>query len=59
MAVCPGAPYGRRHMVRDWPPGNYTLRTHSSIVQNAREAVVTGEAVCDFLKTVSLYGGFP
>lgn len=36
-------------MVRDWPPGNYTPRTHLSIVDDAKEAVATAEAVRPFV----------
>lgn len=46
---CPGVPCERRCMVHDWPPGNYMPRTHLSIVDNAKEAVATAEAVHTFV----------
>ena len=42
----PGVPRDGMPMVRDWPPGNQELRTHTSFVEDAREAVSCGEAVC-------------
>ena len=38
-------------MVRDWQPGPGVLRTHDSILNNAQQAVASGEAVC----TCTLY----
>ena len=34
-------------LVRYWPPERHsTIRTHASLMQNAREAVRTGKPVC-------------
>ena len=51
---CAGVPRERRRMVRDWPPGNYMPRTHLSIVDDAKEAVATAEAVSVFVLSCAM-----
>lgn len=43
----PGTPRLSCPSVRDWLPGTHNLRTHQSIIQNAREAAEGREAVCN------------
>ena len=51
---CAGVPRERRRMVRDWPPGDYMPRTHLSIVDDAKEAVATAEAVSVFVLSCAM-----
>lgn len=44
----PGTPRVRTPMVRDWPPRPGAVRTHDSILHNARQAISTGEVVCKY-----------
>lgn len=49
----PGASRDGMPMIRNWPPGLWELRTHSSFVEDAREAISSREAVCSFKLTCS------
>lgn len=41
----PGSPRENVPSVRDWPPDTAVLRTHSSFVHDAQEAVLSGKVV--------------
>ena len=42
----PGTPRPLHPMVRDWIPGSYRLRTHRSVIANAKESIGSDEVVC-------------
>ena len=51
----PGVSRDGMLMVRNWPPGIWELRTHSSFVEDAREAIciASREAVCSLKLNVT------
>ena len=42
----PGSPRENMPRVRDWLPGSYLLRTHSSFIHHAKETISSNEVVC-------------
>ena len=51
----PGVTRPQMPMIRDWPPENGELRTHTSFVKNAQDAISRSEVVCSCIQLSQEY----